>query len=357
MGQLRKNILFYVAPLLVLLFFGCHPKVPSPEMEFPEMHIEVDPTGEIPSRFWDAYSLFNKANHLFDDGRFEKAKNLYLKVANNYPTLDFAPLSLFNIGLCHEELINYPVALSSYDRLLREYPKSYEKIKLRFRYAYCHEKLKQWEKAVIYLLQIVNDPKVNPAEQIQAKARIAMATFHSGDEIRAKAMLREAMEKYEELRNRRITVDSYFFAKTCFTLGEFYFNRFREVRIKGEEKEMEVLLESKATMFTLARAQYIKAIKIHEPEIVFSSLFRIGQGYEIFYFSLISAPTPKELESDQKEEYLDKLKVRIAPVLRKSKSAYRRNIKLGADLRMDSLWLDRSKRRLEYLQKWESKNR
>ena len=73
MKPLRKKLQFCVTIIVFLLLFtGCHPHVPVPVMEFPEMHIEVDPTGEIPTRFWDAYSIFNKANHLFDDEKFLK---------------------------------------------------------------------------------------------------------------------------------------------------------------------------------------------------------------------------------------------------------------------------------------------
>ncbi len=352
MTPTRKAIAFFVSALLLLFgLTGCSAHKPiNQAINFPDMHIEVDPTGNLPAKFWDSYSLFNQANRLFDDKEFEQARVIYEQLAKEFPDDQLAPMSLFNAAICHEEAGRFDHAISYYQQIQKQYPDSTDPILLSFRYAYCYENLKRWQDAIAILSSILAHPDVTPVQSIQAEARIAIATFSSGKEDKAKPLLRAALTRYEDLRDRRITVDNYFYAKICFTLGEYYFNRYREVELVGDMDLLEVNLENKGTLFILARAQYLKAIKTYDSEYLFASLHRIGEGYEHFYFSMLNAPLPEDLEPGEEKDYTKLLKEKIAPVLRKSMAAYRRNVEMGIKLRIESPWIDRSKKNLKHLE-------
>jgi hypothetical protein len=354
-AQLFFRMLAVAAALFLVV--GCSAKKPvNQTIGFPEMHVEVDPEGKLPPRYWDSYSLYNKANLLFDAQSYDAARELYEKLLANYPDGELAGVSIFNIGLCHERMEQYEKAISYYAKLQHEFPDAVDPIRLRFRHAFCYENLTQWGFAISQLKSIFLHPKVTPVQKVQAQARLAMATFYLGKQDEAKKMLRAAMEKYENLRDRRITVDSYFYAKTCYTLGEYYFNRFKEIEFAGDAGQMEIRLENKATLFLLARAQYIKAIRTYDHEMLFASLFRVGQGFELFYFSMIEAPLPEDLAPSQKGAYENALKEKVEPVLRKSIEAYQRNVKMGADLKQKNVWLERSAKRLHFLEQWQQEN-
>lgn len=351
-----------ITSLALMLFLylhlsGCAAKKPLDQrLEFPSMHIEVDPTGKLPAKFWDSYTLFNQANRLYDEKRFEESMAAYMKVIENYPEDKLAALSIFNVALCLEELGKYEQALQYYKQIKDKLPEEITLISLWFRFAYCYENLNRWNEAIEVLSQIEASSKATPLYKTQAQARIAIATFYLGQQDRAKTLLREAMKKYEDFRARRITIDNNFYAKTCFTLGEFYFNRFMEVKLDGDMDRLEMSLENKATLFILARAQYLKTIKTYETELLFAALFRIGNGYEIFYFSMFNAPLPEDLEEGQKEEYVSTLTEKIAPVFKKAIEAYQRNLKLGTDLKENNKWLEKTRERLDYLLLWQQEN-
>lgn len=356
-ATVKKITFLAVAFFFCFQFFGCSTRQsPTERLEFPSMHIEVDPKGQLPARFWDTYTLFNRANRLYDEKRFKPALAEYLKVVEADPDDRLAVLSLFNAALCLEELGRYEKALAYYKQIEHKLPEEISTISLRFRFAYCYENLKEWNRASGFLAQIETDPKATPLHKTQAQARIAIATFYLDNQDKAKPLLRAAMKKYENLRSRKIPIDNNIYAKTCFTLGEFYYNRFEEVKLDSDARQLEMSLENKATLFILARAQYLKAIKTYETDFLFASLFRIGNGYENFYFSMYNAPIPDDLEPGEDEEYKSKLVEKIAPVFKKALEMYGRNLKLGADLKENSKWLDKSRERLDYLQQWQQEN-
>ncbi len=348
----RKTKFFFVVGWILLFgFAGCTAKKPiNQSMNFPDMHIEVDPKGELPAKFWDSYSLFNQANRLFDENQFEKARKIFEQLASQYPQDKLAPMAIFNSALCYEETGRFDQALALFNRLQTQYPDAIDPIKMSFRFAFCFENLKRWQDAIAVLSTIPKHPDVTTVQSIQAEARIAIATFYSGREDEAKPLLRKSLTRYEDLRDRRITVDNYFYAWTCFTLGEYYFHRYKAVKLVGDMTELAVSLETKGTLFILSRAQYLKAIKTYDAEYLFASMHRIGQGYEHFYLAVLNAPLPEDLESGEEKDYTQALKERMAPVLRKSMAAYRRNVEMGIKLRIESPWIDRSKQRLKHLE-------
>jgi tetratricopeptide (TPR) repeat protein len=251
-----------------------------------------------------------------------------------------------------EEVGQFDKALEAYRRLKDSFPDAVGAVKLDFRFAYCYENLEQWRPAFAHLNAALQFPKISPAEKIQAEGRIAIATYHLGDLENAKRLLRAAIETYQDLRSRKITVDNYYFAKTCFTLGDVYFGQFQAVKLEGDQSQLEQSLESKATLFILARAQYLKAIKTYDQTWMFASLFRIGQGYELFYFAMLEAPVPPDVEGEQKARYTELLKERLEPVIQKALEAYRQNLKLGANLKVENPWIEQTRQHYEKLSAW-----
>lgn len=356
-AAIQTACLLLALAVLVFVFPGCTARqVPSAKIEFPDMHIEVDPTGKLPANFWDAYSLLNDGNRLFDQKRFDAARAMYLKLIENYPDDDSAPLAWYNAALCLEEMGRFSEALAAYRHFETTYPQAVDPIHLAFRYAYCHENLEQWERAISKLAPIGSAVDATPDQKAQAQARVAISTFRAGRKDAARKMLREAMSRYEDLHKRHITADKYFYAKACFWLGEYYFERYRQVELSGTQDELERTFENKATLFILSRAQYLKAIKTYESDFLFASLHRIGQGYEHFFFSVIEAPLPEDLAPDEKDEYTRILKESTAPALRKAIEVYRNNLRSGASLVQGNPWLKKSKERLAFCEQWQQEN-
>ena len=95
----------FTAALLPCLLAGCAARAPlSIDMSSDPLHIEVDPEGSLPPRFWDSYLLMQRAEALFSEKRFSEALPLYRKIASQFPKSDLYPIALYNAGLCLEEL-------------------------------------------------------------------------------------------------------------------------------------------------------------------------------------------------------------------------------------------------------------
>jgi len=134
-------------------------------------------------------------------------------------------------------------------------------------------------------------------------------------------------------------------------LGEIHFARFRGIELSGNEESMARDLGEKADAFVAARNCYTLAIRTYEPEWVVASLFRIGLGYELFYEAVLATPIPEGLTAAEQTEYRRKLREKLQPVLKKALQAYRRNLELAGDMKVDSEYVRETRERYATLSK------
>ena len=351
-----KRTIFVMMVCFLLVLCGCAKRGPNTQIDLPDMHIEVDPSGNLPANFWDSYTLFKEADKLFDQERYREAIEVYDKLLIHYPNDKLAPMALFNKGLSLEELGEYKAAEVAYDTLLSTFPKAFPFEKLLFRYAYCYEKTERWNDATRVLQDILRISGVRPIYQTQARARIAVAQFKLGRKDAAQRLLREAIQEYEKYRRSNVSIDSHYYAAACFTLGEYYFEKYKSIELRGDINVMAITLDSKARQFIYARTRYLEAIRTYDHEYMTASLFRIGQGYEHFYFTLLNAPVPLELEPGQEPAYMKKLKEQLAPVFNKALQAYSQALRVSRQLGISNQWVDKAKEREEYLESWMEQN-
>lgn len=88
-----------------------------------------------------AREFFDKAQTLFEAGTYEKAAEYFEKA---YDARKF-PQFLFNIGVCHEKLQKYQLAIDYYNRYLAEKPEAKDKGELRERIEVLKREIKRLE--------------------------------------------------------------------------------------------------------------------------------------------------------------------------------------------------------------------
>ena len=67
-------------------------------------------------------ALFKSAETLFDNEKYEKAAEKYMKLVDQAPDYENAPLALNNAAVAYEEVKKYQSAMKIYERVYREYP-------------------------------------------------------------------------------------------------------------------------------------------------------------------------------------------------------------------------------------------
>ncbi len=89
----------------------------SPRVAPPAAPIET-PVAEIADK-----AAFEKASHLFQQGKFEAARKDYQALLAKYPKSEFADSAVFNIGECYMSEKRYQDAIESYQQVIDKYPK------------------------------------------------------------------------------------------------------------------------------------------------------------------------------------------------------------------------------------------
>jgi tetratricopeptide (TPR) repeat protein len=357
--KIKTAALLMTAAFIALFVAGCASTVKTAaqkDLTIDPLHIEVDPNGNLPPKFWDSYSLMQQANALYKAQNFREALVLYKKIVDEYPQSDLCPFALFNIGACREKIGEYDKAFEIYKGLEQKRGATIELKELLIRETSCLEEMKRWNEAVTVLTALTGMFSLTQTEHIDVTVRLGIAYYHLGDSDKAKSVLHSGLSDYRKMTEKQLPIDSYFVAKGYFYLGEIYFDRYEKLEIAGQESELPDRLEAKAELFIMARAQYLRCIQTYQGLWMEASLYKLGRGYEIFYFAMRNYPVPGGLSPEQIAEYNKKLAERTSNVLAKAVEAYQKSIELDRELALHSDWMTKSRERLDFLLNFKKEN-
>lgn len=79
---------------------------------------------EYPNSYWTVYAVYGKAEILYANEEFNKAKVEWQKVVDNFTTSDLVPHALYHVAECYEQQGDNKKACSFYERLQKTYPES-----------------------------------------------------------------------------------------------------------------------------------------------------------------------------------------------------------------------------------------
>ncbi len=164
-----------------------------------------------------AQSVYLQAEKHEKEGKLQSASEGYMRVAKEFPTVDIAPIALFNAGVMQEKQKKWKEAIAVYGQFFDAYFDSKLLAKVLFREAKCRELDGQWQEAGSKYLNLVRAyPESPDAEPSLYNAGFAFANAKLPDsaakafELYAKKypqnteapnLLFRAVEIYGELQN------------------------------------------------------------------------------------------------------------------------------------------------------------
>lgn len=334
--------------LLLLLSAGCATSGPAKHLEMEDITILGDRAGKQ-GDYYDSYELFARADQAFIETEWENASRIYQKILQEYPQSEVAPLARFNLGLVYERTERWPDALAVYQTFPTPPGEGVRLEEVRMRRGVCLQNLKQYEQAQEAFQQVLRQAGVPALEYNEARVRCGISAFHLGQEGIAVRYLDLALTEYEKNAQRGVYHGRAAYAQGYFIRGEIAFRIFQDIEISGSEAWLEQLLREKADAFLAAKEIYTMAIRTYEPEWMLASMYRIGEGYELFHQAVMALPEPAELPPEQRVEYRKTLADKMQPVLDKAITAYRLNLELAQDQQLDNEWVRLSRQRYQEL--------
>jgi tetratricopeptide (TPR) repeat protein len=309
-----------------------------------------DGGGELRLEAYDAESLFQAANRELSRNRCDRAVPLYDRIADEFPESRWVSASLYNGGLCLEELHQDAAAIQHYARLQTQIPDSPDVKDSLFRGGGCLERLERWPEVAGNFERVIARTDLSGDERMEALVRRATAVFHQGELDRTDALMREAILFYRHGSGADPIQTDYFMGQAQYFLGEVLRVRMEAVRFSPSESAMRIELERKSQFLLDAQAAYILAIRVTNPHWAAAAGFRIGVLFSTLYDHIMAAPVPPQLDAEQREIYFGELRRQIQPLVDKAMRVWTRTLEMGARTGLGrNEWVERAEREMTRL--------
>lgn len=309
-----------------------------------------DDSGELRLEAYDAQSLFTAANRELSQNRCDRALPLYDRIANEFPESRWVSASLYNGGLCLEELHRDAAAVEHYTRLQTSLPDSNDVKDSLFRAGGCLERLERWADVGSNFERVLARQDLSGDERMEAMVRRGAAVFQQGDLDRTDGLMREAILYYRQGSGAEPIQTDYFMGEAQYMLGEVLRARMEAVRFSPNEAAMRIELERKSQFLLDAQAAYILAIRVTNPHWAAAAGFRIGTLFSTLYDHIMAAPVPPELDAEQRGIYFDELRRQIRPLVDKAMRVWTRTMEMGARTGLGrNEWVERTEHEMARL--------
>jgi tetratricopeptide (TPR) repeat protein len=313
--------------------------------------IHVQATGDNETLTIDAYDaagLFNRAAILLRKGRCEKASDLYRKIAKEFSESKLAPPSLYNSGLCNEQLNRYEQALGEYTHLINNYPDSPDVTDAMFRLVGTYERLEARDEALRVLDLLLHErDDLEGIEMVEALVRKGSNMIEIQRDDEARLVLEEATMLFRTGRGIPPSTSTFYYAMAQFKISEIAHGKMKEAKLPADETQLQLALEDKCQLLLDAQYEYTKTIKIAHPHWAAAAAYRIGNLYHTLWNDMVTTPVPEDLNEEEREIFLDVLKERIRVLLKKAIVQWERTLKMARRLNLSNEWIEQTTRELE----------
>lgn len=318
-------------------------------LKVPPIHVRATGAGEMLSiEAYDAAGLFEAAAKNLRKGECKEAVAMYRRLVAEFPESQLASASLYNSGLCNEQLEKYEQAAEDYIVLVERYAKSRDVTDALFRLASVYEKMGDWSRVASVLRNLLeNRTDLDGIEKIEAMVRLGSSLIELDRLDEAKLPLDQAVFLFRTGTGVSPSTSTFYYGMARFKLGEILGMRMRQVALPADESRLELDLEKKCRLLLDAQNEYTQTIKIAHPHWAAAAAYRIGNLYRTLWDDMVAAPVPEDLTDEQKEIYAKVLKDRISVLLTKAIVQWERTLKMARRLSLNNEWIDKTTSELE----------
>ncbi len=296
---------------------------------------------------YDAAGLFERAAQHLRKGQCNEAVSMYKQLNDEFPESGFGAPSLYNSGLCNEQLEQYQAAANDYLTLINNYPDSRDVTDAMFRLAGAYEKLEAWDKAAMVFDRLLTERNdLEGIERIEALARKGSSLIKIKKTDKARLALEEAVQLFRIGRGISPSASTFYHAMARFKIGEIVHAEMSEAELPADEESLEPALERKCRLLLEAQNEYTKTIKIAHPHWAAAAAYRIGNLYRSLWDDMVEGPPPEDLDEEAKEVYIEVLKERIRVLLKKAVVQWERTLKMARRLNLSNEWIEQTTKEL-----------
>jgi tetratricopeptide (TPR) repeat protein len=258
------------------------------------------------------------------------------------------------LARAHEQLGDFDAAIRAYEGFLARFPEDPEAHLLLARRGAAEAEIGEWESSAASYAAVLErgGEALIPSQRVEALARRGYALYQLGRFDEADAVLAEADAIYEAAtaEGQERFSDTYFVAMARFYRAAILHLRFRAVRIRLPEAQMEEDFEAKLALLEQAQDAYNDVVRARHIYWVSAAGFQLGSLFEEFHDAIMYAPVPDWLDESQRRTYYLELEERLRPVIDKAVWVFEKNLETARKFGYDNQFIEQTEAALAHLQ-------
>ena len=320
------------------------------KITMPGTVIRMTPDPIILEKVYDAPRLFHLAGEAERRKESALAILLYEKLIQEFDNVDYQQVSLFNLGMLHEDKEKWAEAVGYYERVVKLFDgMPIDEDQLYFdtfmRLGVCFAKLERWWDAVYAFENLVSLEWIDEQDRMEIQLGKGITFEGAGETTLAESAYSRVLSLYRRLQ-RGIGGDKTMAAEAAFRLGEMTRKKYEAVELSYPIELLRERLETKCGFLLTAQNRYLRSIRFGDGHTMAAAGYRLGDLYEDLYQTIVSFEPPPELNEDQIALYDEEVRRKVIVLLKKAIRIYEKSLKLGKRLQSSESWLIQLERAL-----------
>jgi len=342
-----------LAPFLGLLLAACGKAGAPPARSAPgptpspapaAARIVLPRTIITPDGAVDVADLYTRATERLSAGQALEAAKGFDRIVSVDPDGPYAPDSLYQAAIAHEEAGDREASLARFEQLVRRFPKHElaREALVRTLRLLCF--LERWERAGLtaeVFFSRYTDP--GPFESIVGLSAQALSRIAVGDTERATYYVEKGRNIIEERRLDAAGAIPRDLAQLYFALGEARRLRAEKIRFDPVPPNFAAVLEERCQLLLDAQSAYSDSMRAYDAHWSAMAGYRVGELYQALHRDLMSMPKPKAADTLARQQLFEgAMRLRYSVLLDKGLAMMEHTLSMSRRTGEKSAWVDRA---------------
>jgi tetratricopeptide (TPR) repeat protein len=245
---------------------------------------------------------------------YDRAAKAYELVWSKFRTGSKSADALFNAGLLRQALGQNKEAIAHYSEYSKKFRERKDAPDVAFNIGVVYENAGDEGPAYKAYIEYARTYRSNGKRVIEAWTRAGRMSIKLGQFKRAKEELATAQKLWKAANGAEKKAGTTWAAEARYHEGEALFREYEKVTLDVPPSKLQKALKMKAKLLADAEKLYSSVIDYQDLKWATAALYRIGQVYDGFAESLVTATTPKGLSEAEAQAYRDELDVFVVDI-------------------------------------------
>ena len=249
---------------------------------------------------------------------YDKAAKAYEAVWAKFRTGSKSADALYNAGLLRQALGQNKEAIAHYQEYAKKFRERKDAPDVAFNIGVVYEQAGDEGPAYQAYADYTKIYRSTGKRIIEAYTRAGRMSFKLGQMKRAKDDFLTAQRLFKAASGAEKKAATTWAAEARYYEGELIFREYEKVTLDVKPAQLEKALKQKSKLLAEAEKTYLSVVDYQDLKWATAALYRVGQVYDGFAESLVSAATPKGLTPEQAQAYRDALDAYVVDIQGKS---------------------------------------